>query len=216
MDKKDRVRQQLRLCAGQMQQLLDQLNPAHNISQSLKNTIAQIQHFNKFDQPNVISLWQHLLHEPRPFPFRTGEFNPRGEAQSLLDRRAQRNLMIPILVVDTSNNREEGLPGVQKKLEAFDSVDELHGPPLRLKTRKKRRNTDDDELTQADHGNEEDFLGVEKKIETHNIIDKMHDSVTKWKIIRKRMNDDYDGDDELNQPQPKRTRLSKKQWRVSD
>ncbi|QGI88751.1 unnamed protein product [Fusarium fujikuroi] len=186
MGKKDRVRYQLRLCANQMQQLLDQLNPAHNISQSLKNSIAQIQHFNNFDQPNVISLWKDLLHEPRAFPFRSEEFCSRGESQSLLDRRAERNLNIPTLVVDTNNNREGG----------------LHS--------RKRRNDDEDELIRPDHGHEEGSIGVEKEFESHGIIDKMNDPATKWKVLRKRRNGDYDGDDELNQPQPKRTKLSKK------
>ncbi|KAF5721161.1 hypothetical protein FGLOB1_369 [Fusarium globosum] len=187
MEKKDRVRHQLRSCAEQMQQLLDQLNPTHKISQSLKNSITQIQHFHKFDQPNVLSLWQDLLHEPRAFPFRSEEFSPRGESQNLLDRRAERNQNIPILVVDTNNNREQG----------------LHS--------RKRRNDDEDELIRPNHGHEEGSIGVEKKFEAHSIIDKRNDTETKWKVLRKRRNDDYDGDDELNQPQIKRTKLSKKQ-----
>lgn len=205
MDKKDWIRHQLRSCAEQMQQLLDQLNLAHNISQSLKNSITQIQHFNKFDQPNVISLWQDLLHEPRAFPFRSEEFRPRGESQSLLDRRAERNLMIPALVVDTDNKGEGGLPGVQKKLGAYSAADGSHVSQL------KRRNDDEDELIRPHHGHEEGSIRVEKKFEAHSIIDKMNDTETKWKVLRKRRNDDYDGDDELNQPQIKRNKLSKRQ-----
>lgn len=187
MDKKERIRHQLNSCAEQMQQLLDQLNPVHNISQSFQNSITQIQHFNKFDQPNVLSLWQDLLHEPRPLPFRSEEFSPQGESKGLLDRRAERNLNIPILVVDTNNHRERG----------------LHS--------RKRRNDDEDELIRPDHGHEEGSIGVEKKFDAHGIIDKMNDPATKWKVLGKRGNDDYDGDDELNQPQIKRTKLSKKQ-----
>ncbi|KAF5614967.1 hypothetical protein F25303_13932 [Fusarium sp. NRRL 25303] len=188
-----------------MQQLLDQLNPTHNIPQSLKNSITQIQNFNKFDKPNVIPLWQDLLHEPRPFPFRSEEFRPRRESQSLLDRRAERNLTIPVLVVDTDNKREGRLPGVQKKLGAYSAVDGSHDPQLKL------RNDDDDELIRPDHEHGEGLIRVEKKLETHSIIDRMNDPATKWKVVRKRRNDDYDGDDELNQPQTKRTKLSKKQ-----
>ncbi|CVL07286.1 uncharacterized protein FMAN_15372 [Fusarium mangiferae] len=187
MDKKDRIRHQLNSCAEQMQELLDQLNPVQKISQSFQNSITQIQHLNKFDQPNVVSLWQDLLHELRAFPFRSEEFSPRGESQSLLDRRAERNLNIPILVVDTNNHRERG----------------LHS--------RKRRNDDEDELIRPDHGHEEGSIGVEKKFNAHGIIDKMNDPATKWKVLGKRRNGDYDGDDELNQPQTKRTKFSKKQ-----
>ncbi|PNP60893.1 hypothetical protein FNYG_14380 [Fusarium nygamai] len=217
MDKKDRIRRQLRSCAEQMQQLLDQLNPNHKISRSLKTTIARIRHFNEFDQPNVLSLWQDLLHEPRALPFRAEEFSPQEQSKSLLDRRAERNHGIPILLVDTGNNREEGLPEVQKKVEAHDIMDDFHDAPLKLKTMRKRySDDDDDELIQLNNARDESLPGVEIKFEGHNIIDKM--PVKKWKIIRKRRNFDYDGDDEddeLNQPDTKRAKSSKKHICIS-
>ncbi|KAF5573181.1 hypothetical protein FPANT_12537 [Fusarium pseudoanthophilum] len=211
MDKKDRIRRQLRSCAEQMQQLLDQLNPHHKISQSLEASISQIRHFNKFDQPNVLSLWQDLLHEPRALPFRVEEFSRQEQSKSLLDRRAERSLGIPILLVDTGNNREEGLPGVQKKVEAHDIMDEFHDAPLKLKVMRKRKNDEEDELVQSENEREEGLLGDENKLQAQKLIDNRHRPATKWKIVRKRKNSaDYDGDDELNQPDEKRAKSFKK------
>ncbi|KAF5585098.1 hypothetical protein FPCIR_8456 [Fusarium pseudocircinatum] len=211
MNKKDRIRHDLRSCAEQMQQLLDQLNPNHSISRSLKASISRIRHFNKFDQPNVLSLWQDLLHKPRPLPFRTEEFSRREWSKSILDRRAERNLGIPILLIDTGNNREEGLPDVQKKVEAHDIMDEFHAAPLKLKTMRKCNSNDDDELIQLNNELEESLPGLEKKSEPHDIIDNRHRPATKWKVVRKRKNSaDYDGDDELNQPDTKRAKSSRK------
>ncbi|KAF5614095.1 uncharacterized protein FTJAE_13772 [Fusarium tjaetaba] len=211
MDKKDRIRRQLRSCAEQMQQLLDQLNPNHKISQSLKASISQIRHFNKFDQPNVLSLWQDLLHEPRALPFRVEEFSRQEQSKSLLDRRAERSHGIPILLVDTGNNREEGLPGVQKKVEAHDILDEFHDAPLKLKVMRKRENDDEDELLQPDNERGGGLLEDEKKLEGQNITENRHRPATKWKVVRKRKNSaDYDGDDELNQPDTKRVKSFRK------
>ncbi|KAF5549754.1 hypothetical protein FNAPI_7930 [Fusarium napiforme] len=210
MDKKDRIRRQLRSCAEQMQQLLDQINPNHKISQSLKASISQIRHFNQFDQPNVLSLWQDLLHEPRALPFRVEEFSRQEQSKSLLDRRAERSHGIPILLVDTGNNREESLPRVQKKVKASDIKDEFHDAPLKLKVTSKH-NSDEDELIQPGNQREGWLLGDEKKLGSQNIIDRRHRPATKWKVVRKRKNSaDYDGDDELNRPDTKRAKSFKK------
>ncbi|KAG9494805.1 hypothetical protein J7337_013944 [Fusarium musae] len=180
MDKKARIRRQLRSCAEQMQQLLEQLNPNHNISQSLKVSISQIRHFNEFDQPNVLSLWQDLLHEPRALPFRVEQFSRQEQqSKSLLDRRAERSLGIPIFLVDAGNNREQGLPGVQKKVEVHDIMDEFHDAPLKLKVMGKRKTDDADELIQPDNERKGGLLGDKKKLNDRNIIDKRHRPATK-------------------------------------
>ncbi|KAF5696514.1 hypothetical protein FMUND_15672 [Fusarium mundagurra] len=190
-----------------MQQLVDQLNPNHEISRSLQNSNTRIQLFNEYDQPNVLSLWQDLLHEPRALPFRDEEFSRPEESKSLLDRRAEYYPGIPILLVDTNINRGEGLPAVQKKVKVHDTMDEFHHAPLMSNIARKR---DDDELAQPFDECEEGVLGVEKN-EANNIIDKVHGPARKWKVVRKRKNSaDYDGDDELNQPDIKRAKPSRK------
>ncbi|KAG7428485.1 hypothetical protein Forpi1262_v011199 [Fusarium oxysporum f. sp. raphani] len=188
MIKKDQIRNQLRSCAEQMQELLDQLNPTHKISRSLKTSITQIQRFNEIDRAG---------------------FSRRVELASLFDRRVDRNPDIPILIVDTEHICEEGLPEMKKKYDAHNTVDELHDPATKWTVVGKRRYNNDDELIQPDNEREEFLSGMERKPRIHNIIGKMHNPATKWKVVRKRKNDNYDGDDELNQPDIKRPKRSK-------
>ncbi|KAJ4044862.1 hypothetical protein NW761_008220 [Fusarium oxysporum] len=152
-----------------------------------------------------------LLHTPRALSFRAGEFSRRVELASLFDRRVDRNPDIPILIVDTDHICEEGLPEMKKKYEAHNTVDELHDPATKWTVVGKRRYNNDDELIQPDNEREEFLSGMERKPRIRNIIGKMHNPATKWKVVRKRKNDNYDGDDELNQPDIKRPKRSKKQ-----
>lgn len=100
---------------------------------------------------------------------------------------------------------------MKKKYEAHNTVDELHDPATKWTVVGKRRYNNDDELIQPDNEREEFLSGMERKPRIHNIIGKMHNPATKWKVVRKRKNDNYDGDDELNQPDIKRPKRSKKQ-----
>ncbi|KAF5588600.1 uncharacterized protein FSUBG_11457 [Fusarium subglutinans] len=156
-----------------MQDLLDQLNPTHKISRSLKTSITRIQRFNEIDRPGVLSLWQDLLHTPRALPFHAGEFSRQVEPRSLFDRRGDRNPDISILIVDTNNDSEEGLPEPDNELE-------------------------------------EPFSRMKKKSKVRNVFGKMYNPI-QWKVMRKRKNGDYDGDDELNQLDTKRTKRFKTQ-----
>ncbi|KAF5671402.1 hypothetical protein FDENT_10941 [Fusarium denticulatum] len=142
MDKKDRIRHQLRSCAEQMQQLLDQLNPNHSISRTLKASISRIRHFNEFDQPNNKVEAHDIMDEFHDAPL------------ELKTMRKRNNNEDDDELIQLNNELEESLPGLEKKSEAHDIIDNRNRPATKWKVVRKRKNSadydGDDELNQPD------------------------------------------------------------------